>query len=64
MERQRSELIMASKSHNRHTTIVKFVIVIVVLLVVGNLAGHAIGLHKLGKSTNKKKQREYRYFGL
>jgi hypothetical protein len=64
MERERSELIMASKPHNKQAAIIKFLVVIIVLLIAGNLAGHAIGLHSLGKSTNKKKQREYRYFGL
>lgn len=63
LEKERSEVIMAQPTRTR-PNLIKLVVVAVLMLVLGNLLGRAIGLPGLATKKQKSKKREYRYFGL
>jgi hypothetical protein len=57
MEKQRSELIMGSKPQRTGANLIKYLVVAVLMLVLGNILGRTIGLHELGRPAKQKKQR-------
>ena len=59
-EKEKSELIMTSKPR-QNRNLLKLVVIFILAVVVGNLAGKGMGL---GRKKEAKKKREYRWYDV
>lgn len=55
---------MASKPSKKNINIIILVLIAIFMIVIGNVTGKLVGIKNTPPHTIKKKQREYKYFGL
>lgn len=55
---------MAAKPNKKHLNLIILALVAVFMIVVGNVTGKLVGLKSTPPRPLRKKQRDYKYFGL